>query len=270
MDQMGHLIEAKGISKVFGYVEVLKDVDIEIGYNEIVGLVGDNGAGKSTLIKILTGVHKQDNGELSWKGERLTNHSVPKARDLGIVTVFQDKAIVEQHTIWRNIFLGREITNALGFLDVRKQMEETDKLMKDVMGFTSSIITPDTTLRNMSGGEKQGVAISRALYFDADLIILDEPTTGLSLSETRKVLSFVKTIRSSGKACIFITHNLFHVYAVADRIVALDRGRVVGNFLRGEITLEKLEEKMLEIAGTGDVEDFGVLSTGKGKGRSDE
>jgi simple sugar transport system ATP-binding protein len=240
MDQMGHLIEAKGISKVFGYVEVLKDVDIEIGHNEIVGLVGDNGAGKSTLIKILTGVHKQDNGELSWKGERLTNHSVPKARDLGIVTVFQDKAIVEQHTIWRNIFLGREITNALGFLDVRKQMEETD------------------------------VAISRALYFDADLIILDEPTTGLSLSETRKVLSFVKTIRSTGKACIFITHNLFHVYAVADRIVALDRGRVVGNFLMGEITLEKLEEKMLEIAGTGNVEDFGVLSTGKSKERSDE
>ncbi len=250
------LMRAVDLRKRFGYVEVLKGVSMEIGRNEIVGLVGDNGAGKSTLIKILTGVHPHDAGELYWKGQPLANHSVPKARDIGIMTVFQDKAIVEQHSIWRNIFMGREITNALGFIDIRRQKEETTKLMQGMMGFTSSMITPDTTLGNMSGGEKQGVAISRALYFDADLIILDEPTTGLSLAETRKVLSFVKAIKGNRKSCIFITHNLFHVYAVADRIVAIDRGRIVGSFQTGEISLEEMEEKMLAIAGTGKAEEI--------------
>jgi len=260
MGENNYLMKAINISKFFRYVEVLKNVNFEVGFNEIVGLVGDNGAGKSTLIKILTGVHNADSGELYWKGEKIANHSVPQARDMGIVTVFQDKALVEQHPIWRNIFMGKEITDTIGFINIKKEKEETEKLMKEIMGFTSSTITPDTTLGNMSGGEKQGVAISRALYFDADLIILDEPTTGLSLSETKKVLSFVERIKNTGKACIFITHNLFHVYAVADRIVVMDRGKIVGNFFMGQISLEELEKKMLEITGTDDAEHFGVYS----------
>ncbi len=255
-----YLMRAVDIRKFFRYVEVLKGIEFNIRRNEIIGLVGDNGAGKSTLIKILTGVHKADSGQLYWKGQKLDHYSVPKARDLGIVTVFQDKAIVEQHSIWRNIFMGREMTNPLGFINIRKEKDETMKLMKGMMGFTSTMITPDTPLGNMSGGEKQGVAISRALYFDAELIILDEPTTGLSLSETRKVLSFVSAIKGSGKSCIFITHNLFHVYAVAERIVAMDRGQIVGNFKTGEITLEEMEEKMLAIASTGHVDDIKLFS----------
>lgn len=255
-----YLLRAVGIQKFFRYVEVLKGIEFTIGHNEIIGLIGDNGAGKSTLIKILTGVHKADAGQLYWKGKKLDQYSVPKARDIGIVTVFQDKAIVEQHPIWRNIFMGREITTPLGFINIRKQKEETMKLMKEKMGFTSTMITPDTTLGNMSGGEQQGVAISRALYFDADLIILDEPTTGLSLSETKKVLSFVRAIKGSGKSCIFITHNLFHVYAVAEHIVAMDRGQIVGDFKTDEITLEEMEEKMLAIASTGHVDDISVFS----------
>lgn len=263
MSENACLMQAENIKKSFSSVEVLKGINLGIGSNEIIGLVGDNGAGKSTLIKILTGVHQPDNGELYWRGRRLTQFSASRARDLGIVTVFQDRALSEQHPIWRNIFMGRELTDFLGFIHIRRQKAETMKLMKEKMGFTSSTITPDTTVGTMSGGERQGVAISRALYFDADLIILDEPTTGLSISETRKVLAFVEQIRTSGKSCIFITHNLFHVYAVADRIVAMDRGTIVGDFPTSRISLEELENQMLEIAGTGEASGLRMFPTRK-------
>jgi simple sugar transport system ATP-binding protein len=248
------LMKVSGICKHFGFVQALKNVSFEIGPNEILGLIGDNGAGKSTLIKTLTGVHEPDSGELVWKGRTLSNYSVHAARDMGIVTVFQDRALSEQHSIWRNIFMGKELTGWGGFMHVRKQKQETQKLMKEMMGFTSSFVTPDTPVGNMSGGERQGVAICRALYFEADLIILDEPTGGLSLSETKKVLKFVASIKQSGKSCIFISHNMYHVYPVADRIIILDRGEIVNTFVKGEISIEKLEERLLEIAGTSDVD----------------
>jgi len=248
------LMKVSGVCKQFGFVQALKNIDFEIGPNEIVGLIGDNGAGKSTLIKTLTGVHPADAGELFWKGRRLANYSVHAARDMGIVTVFQDRALSEQHSIWRNIFMGKELTGWGGFMRVRKQKEETQRLMREMMGFTSSFVTPDTPVGNMSGGERQGVAICRALYFEADLIILDEPTGGLSLSETRKVLKFVSSIKDSGKSCIFISHNMYHVYPVADRIIILDRGEIVDTFVKGEIGIEQLEARLLEIAGTSDVD----------------
>jgi simple sugar transport system ATP-binding protein len=253
-NQTQYLMKVTDICKYFGFVQALKDVSFEIGPNEIVGLIGDNGAGKSTLIKILTGVYQADSGELYWKGKKLANFSVHDARDMGIVTVFQDRALAEQHSIWRNIFMGKELTGWSGFMRIKRQKEETLKLMKEMMGFTSSFVTPDTPVGNMSGGERQGVAICRALYFEADLIVLDEPTGGLSLSETRKVLKFVSSIKESGKSCIFITHNLFHVYPVADRIIVLDRGKIVDTFVKGQIKLEQLEARMLEIAGTSDID----------------
>jgi simple sugar transport system ATP-binding protein len=253
-NQKQPLMRVSDVCKFFGFVQALKNITFEIGHNEIVGLIGDNGAGKSTLIKILTGVHCADSGDVYWKGKRLSNLTVHEARDMGIVTVFQDRALAEQHSIWRNIFMGKELTGWGGFMRVRKQKEETLKLMKEMMGFTSSFVTPDTPVGNMSGGERQGVAICRALYFAADLIILDEPTGGLSLSETRKVLRFVNSIKESGKSCVFITHNMFHVYPVADRIVVLDRGRIVDTFIKGEISIDKLEAKLLEIAGTSEID----------------
>jgi simple sugar transport system ATP-binding protein len=253
-DQHQPLMQVCDVCKFFGYVQALKDISFEIGHNEIVGLIGDNGAGKSTLIKILTGVHCADSGAVFWKGKRLSNLSVHEARDMGIVTVFQDRALAEQHSIWRNIFMGKELTGWGGFMRVRKQKEETLRLMKEMMGFTSSFVTPDTPVGNMSGGERQGVAICRALYFEAELIILDEPTGGLSLSETRKVLRFVSSIKASGKSCVFITHNMFHVFPVADRIIVLDRGKIVDTFIKGQISIERLEEKLLELAGTSDID----------------
>jgi len=243
------LIEVSNVEKHFGNVLALKGINLKIGKNEIVGLIGDNGAGKSTLIKILTGVHSPDKGKLFWKGKEIKRLTVVKARNLGIVTVYQDRALASQQTVWRNIFIGKELTNKMGFIKIKEQKNETLRLMTETMKFTSASTTsPDTLIGTMSGGEQKGVAISRALYFEASLIILDEPTTELSLSETKKVLDFVKRIKKEGKSCIFISHNLFHVYPVAEKIVIVDRGRVIENVRKDSLTLEELEERMQEIA----------------------
>jgi simple sugar transport system ATP-binding protein len=215
-------------------------------------LLGDNGAGKSTLVKLITGYHQPDAGsQIFWKGKQIDHLNVHQARKLGVETVYQEKALADLQSIWRNIFMGRELTNRYGFLDIKTMKAETEKLMNELMGFTSKAVTPDTAVKTMSGGERQGVAITRALYFQAELIILDEPTMGLSLSETKKVLNFVGGIKNAGKSCIFIDHNIFHVYPVADRIVVLDRGQVAGEFLKGELTLEQLIDRLYLVAHTG-------------------
>lgn len=249
---MEYLLQMVNISKTFGEVKALKNVNFELGYNEIVGLVGDNGAGKSTLIKIITGYHRPDpGGEFYLKGKKVEDWNVEKARQFGIETVYQERALADQQPLWRNIFMGREITDRFGVLNIRKMVRETENLMVSTMGFTSAAITADSLVKTMSGGERQGVAITRALYFNAELIILDEPTMGLSLSETRKCLEFVENIKKSGKACIFIDHNIFHVYPVVDRIVVLDRGSVAGQFSKGEISLDELMAKLYLVAQTG-------------------
>lgn len=248
------LIRLQHVSKTFGEVRSLRDVDFEIGRNEIVGLLGDNGAGKSTIVKLITGYHRPDpGGEIYWKGRRLDDFDVVRARQLGIQAVYQERALADQQSLWRNIFMGRERTTYLGLLDVRRMREETRVLMRQLMGFTSSAVTPDTSVKHMSGGERQGVAITRALHFDAELLILDEPTMGLSLSETAKVLDFVTDIKSAGRSCLFIDHNIFHVHPVADRVVVLDRGRVAGQFLKGQLTLEQLVATLREVAETGNL-----------------
>ncbi len=251
---MDYLFQMKNVSKTFGEVGALHDVNFEVGRNEIVGLLGDNGAGKSTLIKIITGYHKPDpGGELYWKGQRIDRWSVARARELGINPVYQERALADQQSVWRNIFMGRELTKRFGILDVERMRAETGHLMQETMGFTSSAITPESPVKTMSGGERQGVAITRALYFEAELIILDEPTMGLSLAETRKALEFVADIKRAGKSCIFIDHNIFHVHPVADRIVVLDRGSIAGQYMRGELTLDQLIERLYLVARTGDL-----------------
>lgn len=147
--------------------------------------------------------------------------------------------------------MGRELTNRLGFLDVQRAEEETERLLKELIGFTSAAVTPDAVVKTLSGGEKQGLAIARALYFQAELIILDEPTVALSLSETRKVLDFIKDVRAQGKSAVMISHNIYHVYPVADRFVILDRGKVVGEFRKEEISLDDLVDKLYLVARTG-------------------
>lgn len=255
---MGNVLELRNVSKTFGEVAALHHVNFHVGENEIVGLLGDNGAGKSTLVKIITGYHPPDpGGELLWKGQRLGRLSVARAHELGIEIVYQERALADQQSLWRNIFMGRELTRGGGWLDVPRMREETARLMRSAMGFTSSALSPDSTVRTFSGGERQGVAITRALYFEAELVILDEPTMGLSLSETRKVLDFVDGIRRAGKAAIFIDHNVFHVHPVVDRIVVLDRGTVAGQFLKNELTLQQLNERLSEVARSGSLSNAG-------------
>jgi simple sugar transport system ATP-binding protein len=244
-------LELRGVSKSFGGVQVLQDVDLRLDVGEVVGLLGDNGAGKSTLIKIITGVHEPDRGEILFGGERIDRLTVQAARALGVETVFQERALAEDLSLWRNIFMGRPIANRLGFLDVGAMRRATAELMGESMGFTSVALTPDSSVRGLSGGERQGLAIVRALHFQADIIILDEPTMGLSLKETEKLLQFVDGIRDAGKSAIFIDHNIFHVYSVADRIVVLDRGHVAGDFPTARYSLEELMGIMREVASTG-------------------
>lgn len=247
------LLSLQNVVKKFGGVEALKGVSLDVGKNEVVALIGDNGAGKTTLIKVITGVNKINSGEIYFKGSKFTVHSVKQARRMGIETVYQEKALADQQSLWRNIFLGNEITTFGGFINIKKQKEITERLMREEMGFTSSVITVNSDCTGLSGGEKQGIAISRALYFDADLIIMDEPTMGLSLSETEKVLAFVKNIRKKGKACIFISHNILHIFDVADRFVIMDRGQIAADINKKDITMPDLSDKMIQLAKTGHI-----------------
>jgi simple sugar transport system ATP-binding protein len=249
---MDDVLQAKDISKTFGEVQALRHVNFEVGNNEIVGLVGDNGAGKSTLVKIITGYHQPDpGGAIYWKGQKVEHLSVARAREIGIEVVYQERALADQQSLWRNIFMGRELSNRWGLLDLNAMRSETSKLMQTAMGFTSAAVTPDSIVKTFSGGERQGVAITRALYFKAELIVLDEPTMGLSVSETKKCLEFVEGIKKAGKSAIFIDHNIFHVYPVADRIVVLDRGAVAGQFMKAELTLAELMNRLYRVAQTG-------------------
>ena len=244
-------LELRNVSKSFGEVRALENINFQLGQNEIVGLLGDNGAGKSTLIKIITGYHQPTSGEIYFNGQKVENLTVPKARELGVETVYQERALAELQTLWRNIFLGRELTTFMGFLDIQRMKDETHRLMTQSVGFTSKAVTPDSRVGTYSGGEKQGVAIVRALFFEADIIVLDEPTMGLSLKETAKLVNFVKDIKQAGKSAIFIDHNIVHVYNVADRVVVIDRGKVAGEFFTKNIPLDKLLEKMIQVAETG-------------------
>jgi simple sugar transport system ATP-binding protein len=252
---MDHFLQLRNVSKTFGEVAALHHVNFEVGVNEIVGLLGDNGAGKSTLVKIITGYHAPDpGGEFFLKGKKIDHLTVAQARDRGIEVVYQERALADKQSLWRNIFMGRELGNRWGRLDLGAMRSETQKLMSTLMGFTSSAVTPESVVKTFSGGERQGVAITRALYFKAECIILDEPTMGLSLSETKKCLDFVAGIKSAGKSAVFIDHNIFHVYPVADRIVVLDRGTVAGQFMKDELTLQELIDRLYLVAQTGSLE----------------
>jgi simple sugar transport system ATP-binding protein len=246
-----YIVELRNVSKSFGKTHALEDVNFQVGHAEVVGLIGDNGAGKSTLIKIISGVHTPDTGKIYVRGRRVGHWSVAAARRSGIETVYQDKALAEQQSIARNIFMGRELSGFLGFIKNRETYNEANRLMRDI-GFTSRVFSSDSTVATLSGGEKQGVAIARALYFDATLIILDEPTTALSLTESEKVFGFVRQMKQQGCSAIFISHNIYHTYDVADRFVILDRGRVVMSAEKREVpSADRLVKDLQDIARTG-------------------
>jgi len=238
------LVRMQGIDKSYGPVKALEGVDFSVRENEIVGLLGDNGAGKSTLIKILSGTVPATRGEISIRGQKVQIRNTTDAINLGIETIHQDSALVTQLSIARNLFLGREPLIGPKFLnrmDKRRMNEVAGKLLKEI-GITKDI--PATTpISSLSGGERQAVSIARALHFDSDLIILDEPTNNLGVEETQGVLRFMRGARDSGHSLIFIAHNIHHVFQVVDRIVVLRRGKVVANDVDPKkTTIEEVEQ----------------------------
>jgi len=243
------IVRFENVQKYFGAIQALKNINLAIGRNEIVGLIGDNGAGKSTLIKTLTGVLKPTSGRIFIRDREidLAHYSVGMAHDLAIQTVYQDKSLGEKQPLWRNFFVGRQITNRWGFIDIKAEKRIAEEILKKAIGFRGKGITVDSTVKQLSGGERQGIAIGRAMHFKADLIVLDEPTVALAVKEVRKVLDFIRRIKQQGHACIYIEHNLAHVHEVADRLVVIDRGEIVSEINPKEMNVADLTEYMISL-----------------------
>lgn len=236
------LLELRGVSKSFGPVKALQDVDLKINKKEVVALLGDNGAGKSTLIKIISGLYTPTEGEIFFEGKKVEMNSPQDARTLGVETVYQDLALVETMSIMRNFFLGSEPVKRFGpfrFLDRKKMIDATQNVLADI-GLKNLRAKPMDSVSTLSGGERQAIAIGRTMYFGAKLVILDEPTSALSLNETNKVLSYIEQAKESGLAVIFITHNMYHAYPVSDRIVIIEHGRKVEDCRKDEKSLDDI------------------------------
>lgn len=233
------LLMMTGINKYFGKVHALEDIDFKINEAENVGLVGDNGAGKSTLIKIISGYHRAEKGQIYFEGKKVRISSPKDSRALGIETVYQEQALAPDLSISRNIFMGREPATALGFLRKRVMDEESMDALKS-MGL--HLRSPNINISTLSGGERQGVAIARAFYFEAKLVILDEPTMALSVKEVREVFNFVNQLKRKGISVIFITHNLHQVFTISDRIVVLSHGKKLVDIKKKDTNVDDLSE----------------------------
>jgi len=240
------LLKISGLTKTFGKVIALKDVDLDIDYNEVVGLLGDNGAGKSTLVKILMGVYASDKGEIHFMGRKARFRSPDEARAAGIEVVYQGSNLIETMNIWRNFFVAKEQTKRYGFLKLLDVSSMKRKSLANLEKVGIPMRTADENVRILSGGQRQSVAISRALYFEAKLLILDEPTTALSVRETAKVLDFVKAVKKMGISVIFITHNIYHVFDVADRFEILDHGIKISSLAKKDTSPQKITEIIRE------------------------
>ena len=225
-------LEVRGVSKYFGSVNALEDISLAVYAGQVTCVLGDNGAGKSTLIKILSGVHNPDEGEVRFDGEPVAFAGPREARALGIATVFQDLATVPLMSVWRNFFLGNEPTRGRGPFQ-RMDIKNAQKIMREEMSKMGiDVRDPNQTVGTLSGGERQAVAIARAVYFGAKVLILDEPTSALGVRQSGIVLKYIIQAREMGRAVIFITHNPHHAYPVGDRFVVLKRGRMLGSHPR--------------------------------------
>jgi simple sugar transport system ATP-binding protein len=241
---MSDLIELDKVSKYFGNVIALKDITTSVGASAVTCVLGDNGAGKSTFIKILAGVHKHDEGTFRFEGEEVSFSSPRAARELGIATVYQDLAMAPLMSIWRNFFLGSEPRKGVWPLtrfDVGMAKETAVEEMRK-MGI--DVRDPEQPVGTLSGGERQSVAIARAVYFGAKVLILDEPTAALGVKQSGVVLKYIIAARDRGLGVIFITHNPHHAWPVGDRFLILNRGHSLGNFAKAEISRDELVRMM--------------------------
>src|SRR2546421_8675486 len=239
-----HLLEADQISKYYGNIVALKDISTYVNAGDVACILGDNGAGKSSFIKILTGVHHQDAGRLLVEGKEVHFTSPRDARAHGIATVYQDLAMVPLMSIWRNFFLGAEPRKRVGPFEWLDSAKAKTIVRRELREMGIDIRDPDQPVGTLSGGERQSVAIARAVYFGARVLILDEPTSALGVKQAGVVLKYVLQARDRGVAVIFITHNPHHAYPVGDRFVILNRGQSLGSYAKGEIDQQELVRLM--------------------------
>lgn len=237
------IISVRNLHKWYSGVHALKGVSLDVRRGEALGLVGDNGAGKSTLISILSGLHRQDEGEVLVEGRPVTIRNPKDAMALGIETIYQYNSMVPIMSIARNVFIGREPLSwsigGIGWLDQKRMREDSVQAIADV---DLHLRSPDALVGELSGGQRQGVAIARAMHFKSKVMILDEPTNHLSVKETAKVIGFVRGLRDQGVTSIFISHNMHHVFACCDRIVAMALGQIVLDKPVSETTIEEVQD----------------------------
>lgn len=235
------LLELRNINKQYGLNRVLNDVSFQVGRGEILALLGDNGAGKSTLVKTMSGVVQPDSGTILWEGKpvRLSTHV--DAAELGIETIYQDTALVDSMTIARNIFMDREMVGPLGFMRLGEMRKIASEVLKTIVAI-EGIDSPDKLVGSLSGGQKQAVAIARAVHFKRTLLILDEPTSALAVRATEALFEYLRSLRAQGLSSVLVTHNLYDAYRICNRFVVMARGQVVFRATQQQTSVDELIE----------------------------
>jgi simple sugar transport system ATP-binding protein len=238
------IVEMQGIEKHFGPVIALNGVSFDVRPGECHCLLGDNGAGKSTFIKTMSGVHKPTRGDILFEGKRMDFASPRDAMEAGIATVYQDLAMIPLMSVTRNFWMGREPVRRVGPFNFIDFKHANDVTMEEMRKMGINLRSPDQAVGTLSGGERQTVAIARAVHFGAKVLILDEPTSALGVRQTANVLSTIDKVRKTGIGIVFITHNVRHAMAVGDRFTVLNRGKTLGTAQRGQISPEELQDLM--------------------------
>ena len=235
------LLELRDVSKRYGALDALTDVSFHVGRAEILALLGDNGAGKSTLVKTISGVVQPDSGTLLWDGKPVELKAHTDAAELGIETIYQDSALVDTMTIARNIFMGRELIGPLGLMRMREMRETASHVLRTIVAI-EGIDSPDKLVGSLSGGQKQAVAIARAVHFKRTLLMLDEPTSALAVRATEALFEYLRSLRAQGLSSVLVTHNLYDAYRICDRFVVMGHGEVVFQATQKETSVEELTE----------------------------
>ena len=253
---MENLLRVNNLTKRFGGLTAVSDVSLDVNIGEVIGLIGDNGAGKSTLIKMISGVYQPDEGEIFFDGQKVDFTTPRDARDMGIETIYQDLALAENLDVGANIFLGREILNSYmgGLVKTVNRNKMREEAIKALDRLNISLPSLTQQVLNLSGGQRQAVAIARSIYWNAKLMIMDEPTAALGVSEQRKVLRLVKTLCDQGVPVIIISHNMQDVFAVATRIIVMRRGKKVGECMTHQTSPDEIVSLMVgaeEVQGSG-------------------
>ena len=239
-EQGQHLLELKGVDKSFGAVRALNEVDFHVDAGQVMALVGDNGAGKSTLIKCVAGIYPIDGGQVLWNGENVDIHGPKDAARHGIEVVYQDLALCDNLDVVQNMFLGRETRSTLRRLDEAKMERQTTDVLKDLS--VTTIRSVRQTVAGLSGGQRQSVAVAKAVLWNSKLVILDEPTAALGVAQTRQVLDLVKRLGEQGLAVVLVSHNMSDVFEVADYITVLRLGQNVAEYKRSETNQREVVE----------------------------